>query len=103
MLNRILSLDEQRRTAVQKLQDAQARRNTASKEIGKAKASRDEVAAERLMDQVAALKGAIQEGETEEKRLDEELRSLLAPKPNTPPPHVSAGPHPAPHSLLPHV
>jgi len=43
MLNRILSLDEQRRTAVQKLQDAQARRNTASKEIGKAKASRDEV------------------------------------------------------------
>jgi len=92
MLNRILSLDEQRRTAVQKLQDAQARRNTASKEIGKAKASRDEVAAERLMDQVAALKGAIQEGETEEKRLDEELRSLLATIPNTPAPDVPVGP-----------
>jgi seryl-tRNA synthetase len=92
MLNRILSLDEQRRTAVQKLQDAQARRNTASKEISKAKASRDEVAAERLMDQVAALKGAIQGGETEEKRLDEELRSLLATIPNTPAPDVPVGP-----------
>ena len=92
MLNRILSLDERRRTAVQKLQDAQARRNTASKEIGKAKASRDEVAAERLMDQVAALKGAIQEGVTEEKRLDEELRSLLATIPNTPAPDVPVGP-----------
>jgi seryl-tRNA synthetase len=44
------------------------------------------------MDQVAALKGAIQEGETEEKRLDEELRSLLATIPNTPAPDVPVGP-----------
>ena len=41
-LNRILSLDEQRRATIQKLQEAQARRNAASKEIGKAKASKDE-------------------------------------------------------------
>ena len=38
-LNRILSLDEQRRGTIQKLQEAQARRNAASKEIGQAKAS----------------------------------------------------------------
>ncbi len=36
-LNRILGLDEQRRTTIQKLQEAQARRNAASKEIGQAK------------------------------------------------------------------
>src|SRR5262249_15146878 len=52
MLNRILSLDEQRRTAVRKMQDAQARRNTASKKIGKTKASREGVAAKRLKDKV---------------------------------------------------
>ena len=41
-LNRILSLDEERRGTIQKLQEAQARRNAASKEIGQAKAAKDE-------------------------------------------------------------
>ncbi len=41
-LNRILSLDEQRRGTIQKLQEAQARRNAASKEIGQAMAAKDE-------------------------------------------------------------
>jgi len=91
-LNRILNLDEQRRAAIQKLQDAQARRNAASKEIGKAKASKDEKLAQRLMDEVAALKGTIQEGEAEEKRLDDELRNLLAAIPNNPAPDVPIGP-----------
>jgi seryl-tRNA synthetase len=91
-LTRILSLDEQRRTTIQKLQEAQARRNAASKEIGKAKAGKDEAAAKRLMDEVAALKGTIQEGEVEEKRLDDELRTLLAGIPNTPAADVPVGP-----------
>jgi seryl-tRNA synthetase len=91
-LTRILSLDAQRRATIQKLQEAQARRNAASKEIGKAKASKDEAAAERLMDQVAALKGAIQEGEAEEKRLDDDLRTLLAGIPNNPAADVPVGP-----------
>jgi len=38
------------------LQEAQARRNTASKSGRKAKASKDEAEAKRLMDEVAALK-----------------------------------------------
>ena len=58
-LNQILSLDEQRRATIQKLQEAQARRNAASKEVGKAKASKDEAEAKRLMDEVAALKSTI--------------------------------------------
>ncbi len=90
-MNRILSLDEQRRATIQKLQEAQARRNAASKEIGQAKAKKDEAAAKRLMDEVAALKGAIQTGEADEKRLDDELRTLLATIPNKPAADVPVG------------
>ena len=90
-LNRILSLDEQRRGTIQKLQEAQARRNAASKEIGQAKAGKDEASAKRLMDEVAGLKAVIQEGETEEKRLDDELRELLAAIPNVPAADVPVG------------
>ncbi len=91
-LKRILSLDEERRAAIQKLQEAQARRNAASKEIGQAKAKKDEASAKRLMDEVAELKSVIQTGEADEKRLDEELRNLLATIPNMPAPDVPVGP-----------
>ena len=91
-LNQILSLDEQRRATIQKLQEAQARRNAASKEVGKAKASKDEAEAKRLMDEVAALKSTIAEGEAAEKRLDDELRKLLAAIPNVPADDVPVGP-----------
>ena len=91
-LNQILRLDEQRRATIQKLQEAQARRNAASKEVGKAKASKDEAEAKRLMDEVAALKSTIQDGEADEKRLDDELRNLLAAIPNMPADDVPVGP-----------
>ena len=38
---RLLALDEARRREVTRLQEAQARRNAASKEIGRAKAGKD--------------------------------------------------------------
>jgi seryl-tRNA synthetase len=91
-LNQILSRDEQRRGTIQQLQEAQARRNAASKEIGQAKAKKDEAAAKRLMDEVAGLKSAIQEGEAGEKRLDDELRTILAAIPNSPAADVPVGP-----------
>ena len=91
-LTRILSLDEERRAAIQKLQEAQARRNAASKEIGQAKAKKDEASANGLMDEVAALKSTIQVGEADEKRLDDELRNLLAAIPNMPASDVPKGP-----------
>jgi seryl-tRNA synthetase len=90
-LTRILSLDEERRATIQKLQEAQARRNAASKEIGQAKANKDEASAKRLTDEVAALKGAIQEGEESERRLDKELGDLLATIPNMPAADVPVG------------
>jgi seryl-tRNA synthetase len=91
-LNQILSLDEQRRGTIQQLQEAQARRNAASKEIGQAKAKKDDESAKRLMDEVAGLKSTIQEGEADEKRLDHELRTILAAIPNTPAADVPVGP-----------
>jgi len=92
LLTQILKLDEERRGTIQQLQEAQARRNAASKEIGKAKQAKDETQAERLMDEVATLKTTIQEGEAEEKRLDQELLDLLAAIPNIPAADVPVGP-----------
>ena len=91
-LTRILSLDEERRATIQKLQEAQARRNTASKEIGQAKAKKDEASAKRLMDEVAQLKTAIQEGEAAEREVEKAYQDLLATIPNAPAADVPVGP-----------
>ncbi len=91
-LNRILKADEERRETIQVLQDAQARRNAASKEIGKAKQSKNEAEAKRLMDEVAGLKETIQEGEDKERAQDKALRDLLAAIPNMPAADVPVGP-----------
>jgi seryl-tRNA synthetase len=90
-LNEILKLDEERRETIQHLQDAQARRNAASKDIGKAKQAKDEAAAKRLLDEVAGLKETIQEGEDKERALDQALRDLLAGIPNMPAADVPVG------------
>ena len=91
-MNQILKLDEQRRTTIQKLQEAQARRNAASSGIGQAKAAKDEARAKALMEEVAQLKIKIREGEAEERRLDEEFRDTLAGLPNFPADDVPVGP-----------
>ena len=80
----LLVLDEERRGLLTRLQDAQARRNAASKEIGKAKATGDDAAAQKLIDEVAQLKDEIQKGEEQERQLDEKLEAALAGIPNIP-------------------
>jgi len=87
----LIALDDERRAVVQRLQAAQARRNTASKAIGKAKASRDEAEAARLIDEVAALKAAIQEDEAGERDVSARLEAALAALPNVPLPDVPDG------------
>jgi len=87
----VLKLDDERRAHLAKLQDAQARRNAASKEIGKTKAQKDEEKAQALMQEVTDLKTLIQTGEDEERRLNEAIESLLAGLPNTPLGDVPAG------------
>ncbi len=80
----ILKLDEARRTHVQKLQDAQARRNAASKQIGQAMGAGDTARAEELKSEVSDLKAFIQSGEDEERRLTDELNTALNGLPNLP-------------------
>src|ERR1700689_410832 len=52
----LLAIDEKRRAAILKSEQAQARRNAASKEIGDAKKAKDEARAAALMAEVGELK-----------------------------------------------
>lgn len=81
---KLIALDEARRSHIASLQEAQERRNAASKEIGRAKASGDEAAAQALIDEVAKIKSFIQEGEEVERRLIADLEAALAVIPNLP-------------------
>ena len=78
----IVKLDMDLRALLTRLQDAQARRNEASKLIGRAKAQKNEVEAQALMAEVAGLKDEIQAGEESERALQAELRDRLAQLPN---------------------
>ena len=87
----IVALDEARREHITKLQQAQERRNAASKEIGNAMRNKDMALAEKLKGEVGDIKAFIQNGEAEERRLDAELDYALATVPNVPLPDVPVG------------
>jgi seryl-tRNA synthetase len=79
----ILKLDEERRANTKALQDMQARRNAASKEIGKAKGKGgDPEKAAALIAEVGELKEKIAAGETAERDFDGKIRDRLAAIPN---------------------
>jgi len=80
----LLAIDERRRAAISASEQAQARRNAASKEIGDAKKAKDETRAARLMAEVAELKTSMPELEQAAKSADDELASVLAGIPNLP-------------------
>src|ERR1700743_577859 len=80
----LLALDEKRRAAILKSEQAQARRNAASKEIGDAKKAKDEARAASLMAEVAELKTTMPEMEAATKAADDELATVLAAIPNLP-------------------
>jgi seryl-tRNA synthetase len=81
---KLIKLDEERRALITKLEAAQARRNSASKDIGQAKAKKDEATAQKLMAEVAELKTSIPDLETKEKDASAALETELAQIPNTP-------------------
>lgn len=87
----VLKIDDERRAHLQALQEAQSKRNAASKEIGKAKASGDETAAAAAIEEVAKLKAFIQDGEQQERAIDERLNELLSRIPNLPHEDVPLG------------
>ncbi|MEA2886267.1 MAG: seryl-tRNA synthetase [Bradyrhizobium sp.] len=80
----LLAIDEQRRAAILASEQAQARRNSASKEIGDAKKAKDDARAAKLMAEVAELKTAMPQLEAAAKAADEELANRLAAIPNLP-------------------
>src|ERR1700752_75598 len=88
---RLLDLDEKRRITITKVEQMQARRNAASKEIGAAKKNKDEAAAEKLMGEVTALKEQIPALEAEEKKFSKDLEDVLAAIPNLPSAEVPDG------------
>jgi len=80
----LIGLDETRRALITRLEQALARRNAASKEIGQAKAKKDEATAQRLMAEVAELKTSMPAMEEEEKAASAALEKELAQIPNLP-------------------
>jgi seryl-tRNA synthetase len=80
----LLAIDEKRRAAILKSEQAQARRNSASKEIGDAKKAKDDARAATLMAEVAELKTTMPQLEAATKAAEEEFVTELAAIPNLP-------------------
>ncbi|MCA1492771.1 serine--tRNA ligase [Sinorhizobium alkalisoli] len=88
----LIELDERRRAILSSLQEMQARRNAASKEIGAAMAQKNGELAEKLKAEVAELKNALPAAEDESRRLEAELTDALSRIPNIPLEDVPVGP-----------
>ena len=87
----LLAIDEERRAAILKSEQAQARRNSASKEIGDAKKAKDDARAAKLMAEVTELKTTMPQLEAAAKAADDELATALAAIPNLPLDEVPEG------------
>lgn len=87
----ILALDEEARKFTHALNDLQARRNAASKEIGQAKAKGDDALFNKLRAEVDQIKQQIPAAEAEKtKRLDQ-INEILSSLPNLPAEDVPEG------------
>ena len=80
----IMALDEKVRAAILRKQEAEQARNAKSKEIGKAKASKDDALVQSLMTDVAAAKQTIEDAGKDEADATRERDDLLARLPNVP-------------------
>ena len=80
----LIALDEKRRAAIVSAEQALARRNAASKEIGDAKKAKDEARANALMAEVNELKTKLPELEAASKEATKALDDALAWIPNLP-------------------
>ncbi len=87
----LLALDEENRSIATKLQEGQARRNEASKAIGKAKGQGDEETAQALMAEVSELKASLPQLEEQQRAVSGKLHDALAALPNVPNADVPEG------------
>ncbi|MEO1251226.1 MAG: serine--tRNA ligase [Pseudomonadota bacterium] len=87
----VLALDEEARKFTHALNELQARRNAASKDIGKAKAQGDDAKFNELRDEVDRIKGQIPTAEAERERYLDAIKEILAGLPNLPADNVPDG------------
>ncbi|MBI4923086.1 MAG: serine--tRNA ligase [Devosia nanyangense] len=87
----LIAIDDARKAVIGRLEEAQATRNALSKQIGQAKAQKDEARAAALMEEVSHLKDIIQQGEAERREAEEKLRQALLIMPNLPKDEVPEG------------
>src|SRR5258708_11748873 len=80
----LIGIDARRRHLILKSEQAQARRNSASKEIGDAKKAKDDARAAALMAEVTELKTTMPDLEAATKAAEGELIEALAAIPNLP-------------------
>ncbi len=86
----IIELDERHRAALTGLEEARARRNELSKQIGILKAKGEDAGT--VIAEVGALKAGVQRAEEEVRALSRELDAMLAGLPNLPVDEVPVGP-----------
>ena len=89
--DRIIALDAKKREASTKVQQAQSRRNDASKAIGQAMGQGDKDKAEALKAEVAEIKASMPQWEDAASAAGSELDDLLATLPNLPADDVPDG------------
>lgn len=87
----LVALDEARRALTTRQQEVQARRNDLSKQVGQAKAAKDEGRAQELMAKVASLKDELETLTLSQGAADEALRAALSAIPNLPAADVPEG------------
>jgi len=89
--DRIVALDAKKREAQTRVQEAQSRRNEASKAIGQAMGQGDKDRAEALKAEVAEIKASMPQWEEAEHAAGAEMEDLLARLPNIPADDVPEG------------
>lgn len=87
----LIAKDEARRAHIGTVQQAQERRNAASREIGNAMRAGDTASAETLKAEVSEIKTFLSGAEAKERELDQELDDALALLPNVPLDDVPVG------------
>ena len=87
----LIAIDDRRRQAITRAQEAQEKRNALSKEIGQAMAAKDQARAEQLKVDVSTLKDVLTHAEADEKAVVFELEQALMAIPNTPLDDVPVG------------
>jgi len=91
MVDNLLSIDEERRDQITEKEEAQARQNDISSEIGALKQEGKEEEAQKRIEETSRLKEKIDDLQDEVRAVKEKQRELLLKIPNVPHPSVPVG------------